>query len=324
MAQTYTSTTYTVDDGDTVTHTTSEDIAIQSAQCRWKGESDFRTTKTVVSSLDSTQQGGPVQAGDSAAVSMPSEPNTSDEFYQHEYGASLNTNSNSDSGSVTFNWEYRESSGGAVLSSGTDSITIGTSTTFERSYFGSTETQNQDGEMSVEVDSASGDTSNMSIRAEAKTDGYDNDTTETETEDPSVSVNNGAGSASVSGTLNDGSWSNWVTMTGMSEGTNTFDQSINGSGEAKWEFEYTYEITLPEAKSYKKVQGPNGEIDIILAPPSDGDLKWNGRRIAVDHDQDGTVEILALDVVDPSHQDASELRFEGPNQTWAYRDDPTT
>lgn len=114
--------------------------------------------------------------------------------------------------------------------------------------------------------------------------------------------------------LDDGEWSNWRSMDAFSEGTNEFIHSIKQSGEANFQFEYTYEYLGPDAVAVVRVQHDDGVYDLTLADPSDSQLEHNNLRVNVNN------ETLAADLVDPSDQNATPVHVHVPNYgTLAWR-----
>lgn len=135
------------------------------------------------------------------------------------------------------------------------------------------------------------------------------------TKEPSVS---GDVSATYSGASNlrlaDGEWSDWQSLDGFSEGTNEFIHSIEQSGEANFEFKYTYEYLGPDAVAIVRVQHDDGVYDLTLADPSDTQLENNSLRVNVNN------ETLAADLVEPSDPNATPVRVHVPNYgTLAWR-----
>lgn len=315
---TYNSTTYDISDGDSTTYDTTEtNIRIDSAECRWRGESTSSTTTT---SVENTNTSGDKAAGDNVyELEIPDiSPDT---FEEHEF--LLRTDGfggepENDSGlSVDVEIYSSEGTGSALQYESRDNTTF--TQTFRLTDVTDTQwrfdTTTQDFTGASSVSSTywvyiftynAGNT----YAAEVVSEGRNSTTTTTDTQDPSVNVNSGSGSASYSGTIGDGNWTSYQNMTGMKEGTNTFDHSISGSNEADWEFNYTYSFTYPTRQGEMRVyvNATGSEIRIPLVDPNDAELDYS--VMMVYHDTDG--KIYAVDAVDESNSDATGFKFYHP------------
>jgi hypothetical protein len=91
------------------------------------------------------------------------------------------------------------------------------------------------------------------------------------TESPTTTLNDD-GTASVSESVTDGDTTGWVDITGLKTGTNTFDHSIGGSGDAEFQYRYTYSenAAVPTDAPSEPVAASIGGETVTAAPTPAG------------------------------------------------------
>lgn len=144
----------------------------------------------------------------------------------------------------------------------------------------------------------------IKITVTAQTDATKDTTTTEQTENPSVG---GDVSASYSGTLSDGEWSPWQSLSGLTANqSNTFSHSISGSGSAEFRFRYTWEYIVADAvyPIEYHVNGTTYESAVIDPTADNADITTI--RVVVNG-----VE-YALDGVAPTASDALPIIFQTP------------
>lgn len=117
-----------------------------------------------------------------------------------------------------------------------------------------------------------------------------------DTRDPSVSGN---ASASYNGTISDGNWSSWTSVSGFSPGSNTLNHSISESNKADFQIRYEWEYGYPTAIETKQIKINNTIYNVVLADPSDPALTQNFFQTG-----SSSGDILSFDIVDPSDPNA--------------------
>lgn len=340
MAQTYNSGFQFVQDGDTTVHSTTnveENINILSAQIQWRGNDRTETTTSsetewTINSTDFSQ------IDQEETVSIPlTEPSGSG--WNHKESEIRWTLPESDeNSSVTPDpaidvqyYEVYDDDGTLVEQFTYDpgeknmNLISDTGITFENIWifrpdnnedgWSSTTRLNQGAYALSNVAAANHGISRYNFEAVTRWQRSTSSTTTYQTQDPSVG---GDVSASYSGTLNDGVDSPWITLNGLSEGSNTFNHSIGGSNEAFFQFEYTYEKAVPTPVYTVRVHVGGTTYDLPLVDPSDSALQYGSLKAEVEN------QILAADLVDTSNADASPLRVHTPQHgTLAWRKDTT-
>lgn len=141
----------------------------------------------------------------------------------------------------------------------------------------------------------------LTITSEATTYGAD----EFSTENPSVS---GDVSGAISGTLSDGVWSSWTSLSGIQPNSdNTFLHSIAGSNTAILQFRFDWEVAIPEVQAIYKLQSGGATYDLPIVDTNDPYLNYSMLRISLN----GTT--YAADLVDTSNQNSSPIRIQTTN-----------
>lgn len=292
MSELYVSNTVNVTDGDSTSHdtdTVAQNINILSAECRWQGDSDFGEQTVTDTAVNALTRG---EFYNETTFPYPEYDN----FDGHEIRYVL---INERSTEVTADFEYRDpSSFDSSWDTTTSSVTIPANDTHAINFGTEDIYGNRVGETGW-IDETS-NLSDVTVNVSMRTLSSETQTTETKTANPSVS---GDVSGSYSGEINDGDYSSWVTMSGLSTGVNTFTHSIGGSNEAGFQFRYYWEYATPTAEKELCVyDGSSNTIyRIALTDPSDSALEYNFMRVAVN----GTV--YAVDLVDSGTQDALEF-----------------
>lgn len=133
-----------------------------------------------------------------------------------------------------------------------------------------------------------------------------------ETTDPSVT---GDVDGSYTGTLSDGEWSPWVTLSGLSgDVSNSFNHSISGSNEANFEFTYDWNYDFPTAQYQLRIQDGTNIKKVAIADTSDSLLNQDHIRCSIN----GTTYII--DAVDPTHDYAIDnVKIETQNGVFSPR-----
>ena len=117
-----------------------------------------------------------------------------------------------------------------------------------------------------------------------------------DTRDPSVSGN---ASASYNGTISDGNWTSWTSVSGFSPGSNTLNHSISESNKADFQIRYEWEYDVPTAVQTANISINGTTYSVALADMADPALVYDFYRTFTP--TNGT---LAFDVVDPNDPDS--------------------
>jgi len=163
---------------------------------------------------------------------------------------------------------------------------------------------------------------NTTVEVEIKTVGEDT-TTFTDTRNPSVS---GDISASyTSGDIADGVTTNFISLSGLTADSETFEHTIDGSGEARFRFRFSFEKILPDPTNGTVAFADTSKgvfHEVAVADPTDDALDYNHVQIY----NASTDNWGALDVVNVSDTDALEqFAFYDSNAGWlAPRERSTT
>jgi hypothetical protein len=310
VSQTYTSNTLRVSHGEITSHTTPSDINVLSAQARWQGvntTTESTTTETVEGS-NVKSASFEISGSDSYAyltdmgVSLPDVDEGFDSYtlrtentepHNNEWNYEVYTSIYDLEPVYELEWEKGYDS---YQMGPTDYTGVSRGHEDLYSYYDPSEY-----ELNSFVVTPTEDGYTMYLEGAVEAF-YSYETTVTETTthyttDPYVTRDV---SGSYTGTLSDGEWSPWVTLNGLEEGVNEFYHNISGSGEAYFEFEYTYEEVYPTVQKQLRLYDAdqNAIHTVALADPSDSQLDYNHHRYALN----GTV--YALDVVDPSDENA--------------------
>lgn len=286
---TYTSSTLSVSDGDITTHDTTnvkEGIAITNAECRWRGIETTSSSIEQRSKVNSTTE----SSGSLSRVETTYPSFNGFNFEEH----SLDLDIDGDGSGYEFTYDVELGFGrNDFNNNGTGDVL---------KFYGPWDDEYGPGEEAAFITADNDAPLEVTIRARTV---YDKQVETTyQTEDPFVTRDV---DGSYSGTVQDGNWSSWVTLNGVSPGINEFYHNISGSGEAEFEFRYDYESVYPTAVDYVRVGDNNGtKHRVILADPSDSKLDYNQVRCS----SDGNGNPLCMDVVDPSNTYAiSDIRI---------------
>lgn len=307
MAQTYRTQWFSVADGDSQTLNpetlVGDDILINSAQARWEGvDTEITTTDEIQKSTEADSRSDlPISQSNSI-------PSGADNV---ELAGSLGViSTESGSGSVTAKLDFTLDYDGDGIGEDVQTASIdGNNTSGETYGFsdGITEffVETKDGytgDVAIQSDSDIYDVSEANFRDAEVFVRWDESTTTTEsTTNPEISGDVTADSGSI--TLNDGETSNWYTASGLEPNSETFTHSIDGSYEAQFQLEFTYEPDIPDPVNgtvalYDSSAGVWREC--AVADPSDVSLDYN--HVSVYNST--TSNWGALDVVDVTNSDA--------------------
>jgi hypothetical protein len=288
VSQTYTSDTLRVSHGEITSHTTPSDINVLSAQARWQGI-DVTETETNKHTRVNISNIYDITGTQETDITWPDTYN--DEDYQYNEAMNYMSQGDKDASNEMEFWAWWEYDSSTDDKSTADYHAHQTSDVLKFTSL-SKDLRTKTGHARIEVINGE-----WWIENEFQTHYETTTSTTYHTKDPYVTRDV---DASYSGTLSDGEWSTWQTMTGFVEGTNEFYHNISGSNEAYFEFEYTYEEVYPTVQKQFRLYDvdQNAIHTVALADPSDSQLDYNHHRYALN----GTV--YALDVVDPSDESA--------------------
>jgi len=329
MAKT-TNDSFFVKDDDETEITTEDNINILSAKCRWEGDTDEREWEEEEYSRTTNKVTG-VDRDDSGTLDLDNDPPGS-EWYPEGYIMLFNHFTvpeyppNDQDPVLGFSWSAYDPNGSLFDSGSTDDDKFNRDDPYAETYWGTTlppdDSRHYSAAWSRDIDR--GDDM-MDVEGTGHVDwtlGWTNypdepvevwmrttfervktHTEKIKTKNPSVS---GDVSASYDQKLDDNEWSPWVTLNGLSEGTNKFKHHISGSGEAYFEYTYDWEFADPTPIYFKRVHVNGNTYDLPLVDPNDNALEHSSLRYYVNE------EVVAADLVDPSDPNASPFRVYTP------------
>lgn len=134
-----------------------------------------------------------------------------------------------------------------------------------------------------------------------------------ETKTGACSVAVGGQTTTGPNSLNNNTWSGWYPMGGVSIGDNTFTHSIGGSNQAVWQFKYAVtEIPYPTPIAHVYVQGDN-LLKLPVVDVNDVALEYDKVRVGLDGG------IGAADIVETDDETASNVRIQTADGIKAWR-----
>lgn len=290
-----------VGDGGSSTHTTPENIQVidGSAEIRWKGIESTETTSTNYTKSNEDEITVSSTGTHSVSTTIPSADTDGFNELFVSGGISLNTPDNA-SGTIELDTSWTTKS---TSYNGSDDDLSDYS--HDESYTGNQVTT------TITLDSLSGD---LDLYINSSYSGYNTSTSTYDTTNPTVF---GDWSAEYDGTIDDGYWSSWQPLDGVSEGVNDFTHSIGGSNKAKFEFRYEYKPSTPTAVDVLRVTISGVTYDVALADPTDESLEYTNVKVQSSN------QTLCLDVVDPNQEDAIDAFIQTPVGKLALRENST-
>lgn len=293
---TYTSDTLRVSDGEITSHDTTtvgESINILSAECRWQGVNSSNTQTEIYSNNKYPTITDEAQYID---INFPNY-NTGENFSRHEGVIYLNEDTN-----ITFDHRYlihNTNTGNIVEGSSFTEVslsgTLDSCPLFPTKADNNLNTDYTENKYYLEVIIQPHGSPSADLTIELDT--VTTKTVTNNTTDPFVTRDV---DGSYSGTIGDGNWTAWQSLSGVAEGVNEFYHNISGSGEAYFEFRYDWEYQYPTAQKQLRISDINNNVihNVALADPSSANLDYNHVKTSVG----GTT--YAIDVVAPSDPDA--------------------
>jgi hypothetical protein len=298
VSQTYTSDTLRVSHDEITSHTTPSDINVLSAQARWQGVdapvTDYYGDSNGYHWNTATDTADPLTPSDEGTTITQNFPSFSGSFRFHtaKFVIDILTPAR-----VEYDYEIYDSNDN-LIDSGNDVVDyLNREGSGEETHYNNISQRHDDGYQELTLTNIELGSDEDEAYAKSYTHSAWKTSTTKSTQDPFVTRDV---DASYTGTLSDGEWSTWQSMTGLVEGTNEFYHNISGSEEAYFEFEYTYEETYPTVQKQFRLydEDQNAIHKVALADPSDSQLDYNHHRYALND------TVYALDVVDPSDENA--------------------
>lgn len=307
MSSEYVSDIISVSHGGSKTHTTPENINIVKAEYRWRGISSWSTMNTSTWNIDNKTASGIGDQFVYLSTTIPHLPGSNENESAWGWDVWIAVRHITASIPLWFSAYITDSLGSnehQELRGDLNNFTKGGNDYLDYdagNYSGSqviasvgiegTETYPQEGEVSFSA--------TLYARLQYS---YQ---IQTKTQNPTLSVN-GVNNA-YSGSIEDSVWTDWKSMSGLTEGSNSLNYSISGSGQADLQFKYEHEPSLMPLGYISLPSGlevPYFDPNDIQSPVRLGDANNN---------------IVTLGLVDVSDDKASPIRIATSNGVKSIR-----